>query len=238
VITERLNPFEIVKTLVFQGTFLMGLVAASLLLSFPFAEILASLRLPHQAADVASVGSRPQYFLRTMAFFRIARASWLYGGAMIGCLTGITILSQKGRQPLAEQVLYISGPSFIGFAGFWLTRAYVLGYLANAPAVRRLLDDSLGEARRDQQRIDREYVRAVSFRRRFGELSVPVACILAYLLWTGSRVDEQAIRTLVLPVTTKGWLLILPYALLVVVLLVRDGVNAWLVRRTTTSSAS
>ena len=55
-----------------------------------------------------------------------ARASWLYGGAMIGCLTGITILSQKGRQPLIEQVLYISGPSLIGFIGFWLTRAYVL----------------------------------------------------------------------------------------------------------------
>jgi serine/threonine protein kinase len=238
VITERLNPFEIVKTLVFQGTFLMGLVAASMLLSFPFAEILASLRLPHQAADVASVASRPQYFLRTMAFFRIARASWLYGGAMIGCLTGITILSQKGRQPLAEQVLYISGPSLIGFLGFWLTRAYVLGYLANAPAVRRLLDDSLNEARREQKRIDREYVRHVSFRRRFGELSVPVACILAYLLWTGSRVDERAIRTLVLPVTTKGWLLILPYALLVVVLVVRDGVNAWLVRRTASSSVS
>ncbi|HEX3597399.1 MAG TPA: protein kinase, partial [Polyangiaceae bacterium] len=207
VITEPLNPFEIIKTLVFQGTFLMGLVAASLVLSFPFAEILASLRLPHQAADIASVASRPQYFLRTMAFFRIARASWLYGGAMIGCLTGITILSAKGHQPLVEQVLYISGPSLIGFMGFWLTRSYVLAYLANAPAVRRLLDESLTEARREQQRSDREYVRDVSLQRRLGELSVPAACVLAYLLWTGSGVDEQAVRTLVLPVTTKGWLL-------------------------------
>jgi serine/threonine protein kinase len=237
VITEPLNPFEIVKTLVFQGTFLMGLVAGSLLLSFPFAEILASLRLPHMAADVASVASRPQYFLRTMAFFRIARASWLYGGAMIGCLTGITMLSQKGRQPLVEQVLYISGPSLIGFAGFWLTRAYVLNYLANAPAVRRLLDDSLAEARRDQQRINREYASNVSVQRRIGELSVPVACVLAYLLWTGSGVDEQAVRTLVLPVTTKGWLLILPYALLVLVLLMRDGITSWLGKRARAGAA-
>jgi len=166
-----------------------------------------------------------------MAFFRIARASWLYGGAMIGCLTGITILSQKGRQPLVEQVLYISGPSLIGFAGFWLMRAYVLSYLDNAPAVRRLLDESLAEARRDQQRTNREYLRDVSLQKRLGELSVPVACVLAYLLWTGSGVDEQAVRTLVLPVTTKGGLLILPYALLVIVLLVRDGLTSWLRRR-------
>ena len=237
VITEPLNPFEIVKTLVFQGTFLMGLVAGSMLLSFPFAEILASLRLPHQAADLASVASRPQYFLRTMAFFRIARASWLYGGAMIGCLTGITILSSKGRQPLVEQVLYISGPSLIGFMGFWLTRSYVLGYLENAPAVRRLLDESITEARRVQKRTDAQYVKVVSLQRRLGELSVPVACVLAYLLWTGSGVDEQAVRTLVLPVTTKGWLLILPYALLVVVLLVRDSLSTWLGRRAGTQAS-
>ncbi len=126
VLSEPLNAFEIVKTLVFQGTFLLGLASATLLLSFPFAEVLASLRLPYQATDIASVASRQQYFLRSMAFFRIAGASWLYGGAMIGCLTGITILSQSGRQPLAQQVLYISGPSLIGFAGYWLTRGYLL----------------------------------------------------------------------------------------------------------------
>jgi serine/threonine protein kinase len=231
VLTEPLNAFEIVKTLVFQGTFLMGLVAASLMLSFPFAEILGALRLPYQASDVASVTSRPQYFLRTMAFFRIARASWLYGGAMIGCLTGITILSQRGHQPLAEQLLYISGPSLIGFIAFSLTRRYVLGYLASAPAVQRLLDESLAEARRDQRRIDREYLKRVTWQRRVGELAVPVACVLAYLLWTGSGVDQKAVRMLVLPVSTKGWLLILPYALLMLVLAVRDGLNAWLARR-------
>jgi serine/threonine protein kinase len=233
VLTEPLNPFEIVKTLVFQGTFLIGLVGATLLVSFPFAEVLAALRLPYQAADEASVASRPQYFLRSIAFFRMARASWLYGGAMIGCLTAITILSQRGHQPLVEQVFYISGPSLIGFTGYWLTRRYVLGYLSHAPAVRRVLEERAREARLEQARANREHVRATPLRTRLGEFAVPIACVIAYLLWTGSGVDQQTVRQLVLPVSTKGWLLILPYALLVPVLLTRDGINAWLLRRAT-----
>ena len=182
MITERLNPFEIVKTLVFQGTFLMGLVAASMLLSFPFAEILASLRLPHQAADVASVASRPQYFLRTMAFFRIARASWLYGGAMIGCLTCITILSQKGRQPLAEQVLYISGPSLIGFVGFWLTRT-TCSATSRMPAVRRPLEESV-RRRRVQKRRPRIRARGLVPPARASRCPSPASSLFP---WTGSR---------------------------------------------------
>ncbi len=231
VLDERLNGFEMVKTLVFQGTFLLGLVGGTLLVSFPFAEVLASLRLPYQATDEASVSSRQQYFLRSIAFFRIARESWLYGGAMIGCLTAITILSQTGHRPLAEQVLYISGPPLIGFAGYWLTRRYVLGYLTNAPSVRRLLDERAAEGSTEQVRANYARVRAAPWQRRLAELAVPVVCVVAYLLWTGSRVNERTIRQLVLPVSTKGWLLILPYALLVPVLLTRDGIQGWALRR-------
>jgi serine/threonine protein kinase len=227
VLTEPLNAFEIVKTLVFQGTFLLGLVGATLLLSFPFAEILASLRVPYQATDEASVRSREQYFLRSMAFFRMARASWLYGGAMIGCLTAITILSEGGKRPLAEQVLYISGPSLIGFFGYSLTRRYVVAYLRQAPVVRRLLDERAAEGRAEQTRVNHEYVRTASWRRRVGELAVPAVCVLLYLLWTGSRVDQTTIRELVLPVSTKGWLLILPYVVLVPVLLTRDSIQGF-----------
>jgi serine/threonine protein kinase len=222
VLKESLRPFEMVKTLVFQGTFLLGLVGANVLVTFPFAEVLASLRLPYQAADEASVASRKQYFLRSVAFFRLARESWLYGGAMIGCLTAITILSETNHRPLAEQVLYISGPSLIGFAGFWFTRRYVLGYLSFAPAVRRMLDEQAALARAEQGRADAAHVRATAWRRRFVDLVVPVACVFAYLVWTGSRVDQRTIRELVLPVSTKGWLLILPYALLFPVILLRD----------------
>src|SRR6185436_18103977 len=157
VLTEPLNAFEMVKTLVFQGTFLLGLVGATLLLSFTFSEVLASLRVPYQATDEASVRSREQYFLRSMAFFRMARASWLYGGAMIGCLTAITILSEGGRRPLAEQVLYISGPSVIGFLGYWLTRRYVLAYLRQAPVVKRLLDERTADGLVEQAQANHEH---------------------------------------------------------------------------------
>jgi serine/threonine-protein kinase len=227
VLTEPLNAFEMVKTLVFQGTFLLGLVGATLLLSFPFSEVLASLRVPYQATDEASVRGREQFFLRSMAFFRLARASWLYGGAMIGCLTAITILAEGGRRPLAEQVLYISGPSLIGFLGYSFTKRYVLAYLRQAPVVRRLLDERAADARAEQKRVNHEHVRSASWRRRLGELAVPAFCVVAYLIWTGSRVDQNTIRELVLPVSTKGWLLILPYVLLVPVLLTRDGIQGF-----------
>ena len=59
------------------------------------------------------------------------------------------------------------------------------------------------------------------------ELAVPALCMVAYLIWTGSRVDQNTIRELVLPVSTKGWLLILPYVLLIPVLLTRDSIQGF-----------
>jgi hypothetical protein len=75
-------------------------------------------------------------------------------------------------------------------------------------------------------------------RKRFLQLTVPIGCVIAYLLWTGSGVHEQAVRQLVLPVTTKGWLLILPYALLLPMLVVRDPVHLWWLRRREDSDTS
>jgi hypothetical protein len=63
------------------------------------------------------------------------------------------------------------------------------------------------------------------------QLVVPVGCIVAYLIWTGSGVHQQAIQQLVMPVTAKGWLLILPYTLLLPLLLVRDHLQLWALRR-------
>jgi hypothetical protein len=150
---------------------------------------------------------------------------------MIGCLTAITILSRSERQPLTEQVLYIAGPWLVGFVGYSLTRRYELGYLAQAPAVSRMLAERSREARLARTRADREQLRSTPLRLRALELAVPVACVLLYLVWTGSRVDQRAIADLVLPVSTKGWLLILPYALLVLVVLLRDGVQAFRLSR-------
>ncbi|HEU4406690.1 MAG TPA: protein kinase [Polyangiaceae bacterium] len=231
VLPQRLDAFEIVKTLVFQGTFLLGLVATTVLLAFSFSEILASLRLAYQPADDASVSGRQQYFLRSLAVSRVAGANWLYGGAMIGTLTAVTILSEQSRRPLLEQALYILGPAVIGFAGFALSRRFANGYLAHAPAVRRMLGEQIARAGDEHRRTMVEQLRAVSWRRRLAQLTVPVACIVGYLLWTGSGVHQGAIRQLIVPVSTKGWLLILPYALLVLLLPVRDQAQLWLLSR-------
>jgi hypothetical protein len=229
--TQPLDPFEIAKILIIQGTFMLVLVAATLLLSFTFAEVLASLRIPFQPVDDASVASRHQYFLRSLAVFRVATANWLYGGALIGSLTAVPILSEGGRRPLVEQFLFILGPSLIGFMGQALTRRYVRAHLVDAPAVLRMVDDEIRRARLLLSSATVEQLRSVSWRRRLLQITVPVACIVVYLVWTGSGSPEHAIRQLILPVSMKEWLLILPYALLVPLLLVRDQMHLRLLRR-------
>jgi hypothetical protein len=231
VVTPPLNLIEIVKTLVFQGTFLLGVVTATMLFAFPFAEMLASLRIPYQTADEASVVGRSQYFLRSMAIFRIARANWLYGGAMIGCLTAITVLTESTERPLVEKVLSILGPSLIGFVGYWLSRRYVQTYLSHSPAVRIFLDQQVEQAGKEQSLADLRQLELAPGRWRLLQLTVPVVCIVGYLLWTGSGVQKNALRDLMMPVTTKSWLLILPYALLVPVLLTRDRLQRLVLRR-------
>ncbi len=231
IVTQPLEPFEIVKTLVFQGTFLVGLVATTLLLSFTFAEILASLRIPYQPVDDASVASRHQYFLRSLAVFRVATANWLYGAAMIGSLTALPLLSESSRRPLVEQIIYIVGPTVIGIVGHALTRRYVRSHLIDAPAVLSMVEDEIGRARLVRARAIVEQLRSVSWGRRLQQIILPVACVIGYLVWTSKGAPEHAVRQVILPVGMKGWLLILPYALLVPLLLVRDHLQLWLLRR-------
>jgi hypothetical protein len=233
--TQPLDPTEVVKVLVSQSTFLMGLVATMLLLSFTFAEVLASLRIPYQPVDEASVASRHQYFLRSLAVFRVATANWLYGGAMIGSLTALPLLAEPGRRPLSEQLIYILGPPLIGFLGYALTRRYVRAHLVDAPAVLSMVDDEIGRARLVRAWATFEQLRSVSWRRRLIQITIPVACIVVYLLWIGGLAPRDALRQLILPVSMKGWLLILPYALLVPLLLVRDHAQLWLLRRNATA---
>ncbi len=230
-LTQPLDLVEIVKTLVFQGTFLMGLVFGALTLAFPVAEVLAALRLSYQPADEATVQSRAQYFMRSMAIFRVARVNWLYGGAMIGGLTAMTILSERPPAPLVKQVLYILGPSLIGFAGYWLTRRQVRAFLDQSPAVERLLHQQMLASRIEHAHVSIAQLEAAPWRRRLLQLVVPLACIALYLVWTGSGLHELAIRQLILPVTPKGWLLIFPYALLLLLLLVRDNAQIWALKR-------
>lgn len=231
VLTRSLNLFEILKNVVFQGTFLLGLVVATVLVSFPFAELLASLRMPYQPADEASVFSRQNYFLRSIAIFRVARANWLYGGAMIGSLSAITVFSQNGDRPLIEQVFYILGPSLIGFAGYWITRRRVLHYLAHSPAVQRMVEQQVTNGREQQTRANLEHLKGATWRERLLQLTVPIACVIGYLLWTGSGLHHAAVRQLMMPASAEGWLLILPFALLFPLLLIRDQMQLRRLRR-------
>lgn len=231
VMTQPLDVFDIAKTLVFQGTFLMGVVFATVLLAFPFPEVLAALRLPYQPYDAAAVRGRAQYFLRSLAVFRVARVNWLYGGAMIGCLTALAVLSGQSSAPLLQQVAYVLGPSLIGFVGYALSRRTVNRLLANSPALERLVWNHVENSKFERIEASLEHLSKAPVRRRFVELLVPVACIAGFLVFTGSGLHQQAIEQLIVPVNTAGWLLILPYVLLLPVILLGDRVQLYLLRR-------
>jgi hypothetical protein len=147
---------------------------------------------------------------------------------MIGSLTAITILSEDGARPLLEKVAYILGPSLIGFLGYWASQRYVQRFLLHAPAVQEMLQFETRLTRHEQRVVLLGRLAGTSFKWQLSQLIVPFVCVLAYLLWTGSGVHQQAIRQLIAPVTMKGWLLILPYALLVPVLLLRDAAHRWM----------
>ena len=225
------RPFEIVKTLVFQGTFLLGLAATTMVAAFPVTELLAASRAVFHAADEASVATRANYFLRSIAAIRVARGVWLYGGAMIGTLTAMRILSDEQAHPLLEKLVYITGPSLIGFAGYSALRRQLNGFLEQAPAVRRLVAERTEAALVEQRRANLSVLERVPWRLPVGQIAVPLLCMAAYLLWTGSGLHRAAVLHQLIPVTTKDWLVILPYVVLVPMLLGRDYAQKWLLRR-------
>jgi serine/threonine protein kinase len=224
------RPFEIVKTLVFQGTFLLGLATTTILAAFPITELLAASRIAFHSADEASVATRAKYFMRSVAALRVARGVWLYGGAMIGTLTAMRILSEDAAQPLLEKVLYILGPSLIGFAGYSALRSRLNAFLEQAPAVKRLVEQRTEAALGAQRRANLSVLERVPWRLPLVQVAVPIACMAAYLLWTGSGLQRAGLDRLI-PVTSKDWLVVLPYVLLVPVLLSRDALQRWLLRR-------
>src|SRR6187399_1430897 len=232
-----LDLVEIAKTLVFQGTFLLALSVATMLLAFSFPEILAALRAPNQPADEASVASRGQYFLRSIATFRAARAIWLYGGAMIGSLTAIRMLSESTEHPLLVRILYILGPSLLGFVGYSTLRRRTQRYLSQEPALERMVLLRVQQARDAQRHANLAELEHVSWRARWTQLAAPILGLTGYVAWIWGDLHYGSMRDLPVPLTTKDWLLILPYVLLFPVLLSRDAVQRRFLRRPLAKSA-
>jgi serine/threonine protein kinase len=228
LLTVPERPVEILKTLVFQGTFLFALTATTMLAAFSFSELIAALRAVSHATDEAAIVSRAQYFLRSMGVFRVARAVWLYGGAMIGTLTAMRILSEGTEHPLLEKILYILGPSLIGFWGYSALRRRTKNFASEAPALDGLLTERIARARAQQHAAILSELERVPVGWRIAQLAVPILCVAVYVLWSASGLQRDALRELIVPVTTKDWLVILPYVLLVPLLLSRD---AWQRRR-------
>jgi hypothetical protein len=149
---------------------------------------------------------------------------------MIGTLTAMRILSEDAAQPLLEKVLYILGPSLIGFAGYSALRSRLNAFLEQAPAVKRLVEQRTEAALGAQRRANLSVLERVPWRLPLVQVAVPIACMAAYLLWTGSGLQRAGLDRLI-PVTSKDWLVVLPYVLLVPVLLSRDALQRWLLRR-------
>jgi hypothetical protein len=225
------RPVEILKTFVFQGTFLLALTATTMLAAFSFSELLAALRVVSHATDEAAIVSRTQYFMRSLAVFRVARAVWLYGGAMIGTLTAMRILSEDAAHPLIEKILYILGPSLIGFWGYSVLRRRTRSFVAEASALDRLLAERFVRARAQQHSANLSELERVPIHWQVAQLAVPIACVAVYVLWMSSGLQRDALREVIVPVTTKDWLVLLPYVLLVPLLLSRDTLQRRMLRR-------
>lgn len=233
-----LDLVEIAKTLVFQGTFLLALSVATLLAAFSFPEILAALRAPNQPADEASVASRGQYFLRSIATFRSARAIWLYGGAMIGSLTAMRMLSESTEHPLLVRILYILGPSLLGFLGYSMLRRRTQRYLSQEPPLERMVLLRVRQAREAQHHANLAQLEQASWRARWTQLAAPILGLTGYVAWIWSGMRYGSMSELPIPLTTKDWLLILPYVLLFPVLLLRDAVQRRRLRRVLSKASS
>ncbi len=149
---------------------------------------------------------------------------WLYGGAMIGSLTAITILSDGEERLLVERCSTSSGLRWSASSANHRTPLRTSLPLAR-PRGRAHARRPPQRGRWEQREANLAELTNARWRRRLVQLAVPVVCLLGYLLWNGSGIHREAVRELILPVTTKDWLVILPYALLVPVLLGRDHIQ-------------
>ena len=230
VFSVPIDVFQVIKTIVFQGTFLGGLLMLTLLLIYPFPEILAALRLRYQAVDQAYVRARRPYFLRSLSVFHAARTNALYGGTMIGCLTAMTVLADRDDTPVLEDALSILGPSAIGFAVFTVISSYLRGCLSQSPAVKSMLEARIQASRIEEVRARYRTATAATWATRLVQLLGPVLAIGLYLVWVGGEHPEGALADVVLPSTFKDLIAALPFGLLIPAVLIGDRLQKRLLR--------
>jgi hypothetical protein len=152
---------------------------------------------------------------------------------MIGSLTAIRLLSDPTERPLLATILYILGPSLIGFVGYAFLRRGTRRYLSHEPALERMLEARARQARETQRQANLSALEDVPWHMRWAQLTAPVLGLTGYLIWSFAGVRYLSMSELPVPVTTKDWLLVLPYILLFPLLLSRDAIQRRLLRRGT-----
>jgi hypothetical protein len=81
------------------------------------------------------------------------------------------------------------------------------------------------QAREAQQHANLVELEQASWRARWTQLAAPILGLTGYVAWIWSGMGYGSVRDLPVPLTTKDWLLILPYVLLFPVLLSRDAIQ-------------
>lgn len=228
---QSLDLPRLTKTLVFQGTFLLGLVSISLVLAFPFAEILAALQMPHRPADEATAQTRYRYFLRSLVVFRVARVNFLYGGVMVSAVSAMTIFSSPTPPPLLHQLVRIAGPALLGYAFYGLLRGYQERYLRRARPVQKVIAAQMRQARNKQKRVTTLLLRQSNKKARMITASLPLVFIALSLYWTASTASERGLTVGDALLSNASLLTLLPFLLLIPVIVIRDDLALWRLRR-------
>jgi hypothetical protein len=141
------------------------------------------------------------------------------------------MLSESTERPLLERILYILGPSLIGFVGYSTLRGRTRRYLAQEPALERLVESRVRQAREAQRQANLSALDQASWRMRWAQLAAPLVGLGGYLGWNWTGARGGWMRDLPIPVSTKDWLLVLPYVLLFPLLLSRDALQRRRLRR-------
>ena len=105
---------------------------------------------------------------------------------MIGSLTAIRMLSESTEHPLLMRILYILGPSLLGFVGYSMLRRRTQRYLAQEPALERMVRQRVQQARDAQRHANLAELEQASWPARWTQLAAPILGLTGYVTWIWS----------------------------------------------------